>query len=197
MANSKRKCTGCNRYLRQDKHDWRRLPVGWFHTNQCAIDYGKKSVVKKKANAEKKKKQDWADKKVSIKGMTHQNKLTQIDVNKYVRLRDKYNKRACISCGSPIDYVTRVRGGTHDAGHYKTVKAHTELRFNTANINAECKFCNNHDDEHLIGMRLNIVDRYGQARLDWLDGPHKIPHRTVDWHIRYRRILKKRMKRYR
>lgn len=153
-----------------------------------------KTKIRLEKKAESKKRREWKDRKTKLRGTGHQNELTQTVINQYVRLEAKANNRNCISCDKPIDYVTKVRGGTYDAGHYKTVKAHPELRFNLKNNNAEHKYCNHHDDQHLVGMRVNIVKRFGRERLDWLDGPHASNHYTIDWHIRCRELLREKMR---
>ena len=201
MANAARKCGYCNGYVRVDDKDayFDKFKNRYFcnkseHDNFLRMGNVKTHEKKALKALKSIKRKRWEDKKTEIKGIGHQNQLTQTVVNQYVRLEAKANNRNCISCDKPIDYVTKVMGGTYDAGHYKTVGGHEELRFNFKNINAECKHCNHHDDEHLVGMRLNIVIRFGQDRLDWLDGPHAANHYAIDWHIRCRAILRKKMR---
>lgn len=77
----------------------------------------------------------------------------------YVRMRDSkefhYKAFKCISCGvvKPIDQA--------DCGHF-IGRTHMSLRFDTRNINAECKACNRFSADHLIGYRRNLVMKLGK-----------------------------------
>jgi hypothetical protein len=58
--------------------------------------------------------------------------------NAYIRARDA--DLPCISCGetNPPD----LHGGQWDCGHFKTVGANPELRFEERNAHKQCKSCN-------------------------------------------------------
>lgn len=77
----------------------------------------------------------------------------------YVRMRDSkefhYKAFRCISCGQvkPIDQA--------DNGHYLS-RRYMSLRFDTRNMNAECKACNRFDASHLVGYRRNLVMKLGK-----------------------------------
>ncbi len=92
-------------------------------------------------------------------------------VNRYVRIRDK--DLPCISCG-------RFHEGQWHCGHYLTVAAHPELRFDERNLAKQCSACNTHLSGNLLGYRRGLIDRYGQERVDWLEGPHEPKHYTRD-----------------
>jgi len=53
--------------------------------------------------------------------------------NAYIRERDK--EQPCISCQTQ----NKVQ---YDAGHYRSVGAHPELRFNENNVHKQCRKCN-------------------------------------------------------
>ena len=80
-------------------------------------------------------------------------------ISLYVRMRDSkefhYRYFRCISCGQlkPIDQA--------DCGHYVS-RTHMSLRFDTRNVNAECRACNRFSADHLIGYRANLVMRLGK-----------------------------------
>lgn len=107
-------------------------------------------------------------------------------VNRYVRLRDK--DRPCISCG-------RHHEGQYHAGHYLTVQAHPELRFDERNIHKQCSPCNTHKSGNLHGYRQGLIYRYGEELLDWLDGPHEPKHYTredlIEIRKKYSELCKK------
>ena len=196
MTVGKHKCTGCKEYFDSNLSTWVKLPRGKFHDFECAYSQSQRKLQTIKKKRAKQKKQESAKKRENALGIKHQEKLTQASVNRYVRLRDSFYNRRCISCDKIIDYDVYKVGGACDAGHYKTQASHPEIRFNVNNINAECKHCNRFNSEHLVGMRVGIVERYGQERLDWLDGHHELKKYTIQDHKRIRLIFNKRSKRY-
>lgn len=104
--------------------------------------------------------------KANKDNLSHQLELTQEQVNKLARLRDK--DRPCISCG------TKKPGIKYDAGHYKTVGGHNELRFNLKNIHLQCsQVCNVYGAGKAKEYAAGILERYGHEYLDYLDGHHE------------------------
>jgi hypothetical protein len=93
--------------------------------------------------------------------------------NKWVRLRDE--GKPCISCGYP-DNGTRLR----HASHYRPAGSNPALRFEPDNVHASCSICNKWKSGNLTGYRLGLVHRVGIERVEWLEGPHDLPHRTVE-----------------
>ena len=196
MSNSKRKCHGCKKHLRQDTHDWRQAPVGWFHDLDCQLTFARGQVEKQKASRAKKEKKENRKKKFYAKGLSHSKKLTQTAVNRYIRLRD--SGKPCISCGRGDGDISTnaLHGSVWDAGHFKSVGAHPELRFNLKNINRQCRKCNSFEGGAMLKQRDGILQRFGQERLDWLDGHHDAKHYTIEQLARLRKIINKRAKRY-
>lgn len=90
--------------------------------------------------------------------------------NAYIRLRDK--DEPCISC-------QRFHHGQYHAGHYRTVKAMPELRFNEDNVHKQCSACNNHLSGNITEYRINLVRKIGVARVEALENYH-LP---VKWSI--------------
>ncbi len=90
--------------------------------------------------------------------------------NRYIRLRDK--DLPCISCGDsqPMQW---------HAGHFKTVKAHPELRFEPLNIHKQCSQCNKWESGNLAQYRPNLLLKIGQEKFAWLNGPHFAKHYTI------------------
>lgn len=131
---------------------------------QCAINHANKlkhSREKKEHRAAKEKlktRQDWM-------------KEAQAAFNKWVRLRD--HEKPCISCG-------RFHNGQWHAGHYLSTGAHPELRFDPLNNNKQCQPCNTHLSGNLIEYRKGLIDRIGQNKVDWLEGPHEPKKYTIE-----------------
>jgi len=116
----------------------------------------------------------------------------QVSINKYVRLRDI--KDPCISCGN-------FHNGRYDAGHYQTVGAFPELRFNLWNVNKQCHWnCNIKRSGNQIAYRKRLVKKIGVDKVEWLEGPHDALKYTIEdlkrikaiFHKKYR-LLKARL----
>jgi len=96
---------------------------------------------------------------------------TQAAFNEWIRERDR--DLPCISCG-------RHHQGQWHAGHYRTVGANPELRFNPLNVHKQCAPCNNHKSGDIVNYRINLVERIGADQVEWLEGPHEPPRYTIE-----------------
>lgn len=175
-------CTGCKEYFTKPVN--LTTPKGKFHSFDCAIEHGKKKAGKEKAQQERK---DHTAAKKRLRESSKKwmmNKTKEI-VHKYIRARDK--DLPCISCGryeSEIDST----GWDHiwDAGHYLSRGSHPELRFEPLNISKQCVKCNT--APNIEGQSRSVREQYreslirkiGITSVEWLEGPHPIPKRTVD-----------------
>ncbi|RUM32065.1 MAG: hypothetical protein DSY42_01725, partial [Aquifex sp.] len=90
--------------------------------------------------------------------------------NRYIRERDK--NETCISCGR----VPKKR----NAGHYRSVGACPELRFEPLNVNLQCEHCNTFKSGNAIEYRINLVKKIGLERVEWLEGPHEPAKWSID-----------------
>ena len=191
MSNSTRKCTNCKKRFKQDI-EWLKNNVGYFHNEDCLVEYlaraaKRKRLRLKRADGEKRK----ARKKLKavLNNLSHEKKLTQAVINKYVRLRDKGLQ--CISC----DKFESDMVGYWDAGHTLSRGSHSQIRFDLRNINGQCRSCNSFKGGMPEQARQGILQRYGQARLDWLDGFHPEKKYSYDDLARMRKIFNKKIKR--
>ena len=136
--------------------------IEWAKTNECKVyqdDAMKKEARKTRKEYNQSKKSYWEDK---LKTLVHS----------HVRQRDA--ELPCISCGTTNPNIQ------YAAGHYKTVGGHPELRFELRNIFKQCnRNCNMGKSGNIPGYRLGIIERKGQAELDWLDGPHEAKNYTI------------------
>ena len=135
-------------------------------TADCMADYGLWKVGQSRKSSDLAYKRETKVRKEAIKSRTDLYQELQVQVNKYVRTRDK--GKPCCTCG------TTNPGIKYDAGHYRSVGSCKDLRFELTNIHRQCsQQCNQYGS----GMRKEysefVVKTYGQAHLDWLDGPHK------------------------
>lgn len=95
----------------------------------------------------------------------------QAAFNEWVRLRDA--DRPCISCG-------RHHEGQYHAGHYRSVGANPELRFEPLNVWKQCAPCNTHLSGNLVNYRISLLQEIGAAKVEWLEGPHEPRKYTVE-----------------
>lgn len=91
--------------------------------------------------------------------------------NEWIRLRDA--ALPCVSCG-------RHHEGQYHAGHYRTVGANPELRFEPLNVWKQCAPCNNHKSGDIVNYRIELVRRIGWERVEWLEGPHEAKRYTIE-----------------
>ena len=100
-------------------------------------------------------------------------------------MRDE--KEACISCG-------RHHTGQYHAGHYRTVGAAPELRFNELNVHKQCSVCNNHLSGNLIEYRRGLVAKIGIEKVEWLEGKHEAKKYTIDEIIEIKKHYQQKIK---
>lgn len=124
----------------------------------CAIELAKKKEAEKKKKEVRKEIK--ADKE---KLMTYSDwlKAFQQVFNAYIRLRDK--DLPCISCGANEPHKM------YDAGHYRSVGAHPELRFNEDNVHKQCRKCNGYWGGNLIEYRKGLIKKIGVEKVEYLE----------------------------
>src|SRR3990167_243474 len=88
-------------------------------------------------------------------------KEAQVAINRYVRLRD--SGLGCVSCDKPASWA-----GQWHCSHFRSVGAAPHLRFNLLNMHKACSVCNNHLSGNIAGYRPRLIERIGQARVEWL-----------------------------
>lgn len=125
----------------------------------CAISLGKSNVQKQNAKAWRKEKKI---RKEKLKTQSDWQQDLQKVFNEFIRLSQKGN--TCISCSNP---------NPTDAGHYRSVGAHPELRFEEKNVNLQCRKCNGYWGGNLIEYRKGLLNKYGVEVVKWLEGPHE------------------------
>ena len=128
-------------------------------------------LEKARAQQERQRRKSQREAKDRIKTKSEHAKEAQAAFNAWVRARDEVD--ACISCG-------RHHKGQYHAGHYRTVGACPELRFEPLNAHKQCAPCNNHLSGNLVEYRIRLARKIGQDSLDWLEGPHEPKRYTIE-----------------
>ena len=85
--------------------------------------------------------------------------LLQVVFNKYIRLRDK--DKGCITCSRPFR-------DKFDAGHFLSVGAYPNLRFNEDNVHGQCVHCNQHLHSNNAEYFVRLPERIGLDRFNKL-----------------------------
>lgn len=109
--------------------------------------------------------------KEKLKNRADHMQETQVVFNEWIRLRDA--ALPCVSCG-------RHHEGQYHAGHYRTVGANPELRFEPLNAWKQCAPCNNHKSGDIVNYRITLVQRIGADKVAWLEGPHDPKRYTIE-----------------
>jgi hypothetical protein len=133
------------------------------------IAAGKLDKIKKAAQV-KERKAD-AVKREKLKSKAQWAREAQTAFNAFIRERDA--DLPCISCG-------RHHGGQYHAGHYLSVGARPELRFNAANVNKQCAPCNTHLSGNAVMYRANLIKKVGLEVVEFLEGYHELRKDTIE-----------------
>ena len=138
----------------------------------CCGDCALALAISERGKAEKvaKVKERRADKE-KLKTSADWMREAQAAFNAFIRARD--DDLPCISCG-------RHHTGQYHAGHYLSVGARPELRFDERNVHKQCSPCNNYLSGNAVLYRVALIDKIGTASVEFLEGPHEPKKYTID-----------------
>lgn len=131
----------------------------------CALKLAKESAAKER-------RAEYKAAKEKLKTRGDYLKECQQAFNAWIRERDY--AEPCISCGTtkPVQYC---------AGHYLTVGAHPELRFEPLNVHKQCnKNCNLEKSGNIVEYRKRLIAKIGPDKVEWLEGHHEPKKYTID-----------------
>lgn len=170
-----------------------------FCSPVCAAKWSQRKAAERRLMAER-----MAHRQAKAKVQTERQKLGKLHekarkaFNEFIRERD-YD-RPCIVYGThePKD------GLGWDAGHFKAKGSHPELRYNCWNVHKQSR-ANNRGSHKWSRYQKgtdalyeeNLRARIGDARVDWLNGPHEPKQYRAEDLERITRIFTKRAKLYR
>lgn len=129
------------------------------------------SYTHAKAVRVKTERKETREAKVRLKSKSEWLKEAQTVFNQYIRLRDK--DLPCISC-------QRFHTGQYHSGHYRSVGAHPELRFDELNVHKQCSACNNYLSGNIVEYRINLINKIGIDAVNYLEGKHQLKHYTIE-----------------
>lgn len=160
-------CKGCGGKFRPSLSTQKACSV------KCAMVLAKQPANLKVARKaiDQRERREIQVRKEKLKSRSDHMRECQVVFNEWIRLRDA--ELPCVSCG-------RHHEGQYHAGHYRTVGAHPELRFEPLNVWKQCAPCNNHKSGDIVNYRIELVRRIGLERVEWLEGPHEAQRYTIE-----------------
>jgi hypothetical protein len=138
---------------------------------ECQVTYATAHALKSQDKRVKQERKELRERREKAKPRSWHKAEAQRWFNKYIRLRDA--DLPCISC-------QRFHTGQYHAGHYRTVGASPELRFDEHNVHKQCAPCNNHLSGNIVNYRSGLIARIGIELVEWLEGKHEPKHYTID-----------------
>lgn len=165
-----KRCRICNREFSP------RLTTQACCSANCAIVYSRGSEKRQSAAMKRVAIAEHKERVESLKTRRDWMREAQAAFNAWVRERD-WN-RPCISCG--VLELDWTRGGSWDCGHYRSVGACPELRFEPLNAHKQCKKCNRYMSGNVVEFRFGLAARIGPENLEWLEGPHEAKKYTAE-----------------
>lgn len=159
------KCKHCKTRI-NDKEAFVIVKSSRVH-KKCMDDFINKHIIKSKLTRQKER-SEMKDYKKSVK-KTRSIVSTQKLFNTYIRWRDTRpsGNAQCISCSKIVTFGE----STCHAGHYHSVGARSDLRFNEDNVHAQCMHCNNFQEASKVGTTFkdNLIYKIGKKRFKALD----------------------------
>lgn len=141
---------------------------GWT----CAVVIGKEQADKSRITKARNEAKAHREAKVKAKTMTEWLDDAQVWVNRYIRLRDANDP--CISCGTTNPNIQ------YAAGHYRTRKSASHLRFNHDNLHKQCNHrCNKQLSGNIAGYRPALIQKIGIERVEALEHDNSIHRWTI------------------
>jgi hypothetical protein len=137
----------------------------------CALTILKSRQDKQAKEMARQERQADKAKRDRLKSRSDWAKEAQTAFNAYIRARDA--DLPCISCG-------RYHTGQWHAGHFLSRGARPELAMHEDNCHKQCAPCNTHLSGNLVLYRVNLIQKIGLDRVEWLEGPHEGQKYTHD-----------------
>ena len=143
----------------------------WWCCPEHGYEYSQMVLAKKKADTERKRKKEAQQerrelkiRKKALQPLSAYHKRAQAAFNAFIRQRDA--GQPCISC-------ERNSGAKMNAGHFRTVGASPETRYDETNCHLQCEACNSYLSGNIGEYRPRLIKKIGQQAFDRLMGPHE------------------------
>lgn len=136
----------------------------------------------------KQAREDLKERREKLKSRAEYAKEAQAAINRYVRLRDAH--LGCISCSKPASWQ-----GQWHCSHFRSVGAAPHLRFNLWNMNKSCSACNNFLSGNIMAYRPALIEKIGQAKVDWLERNSDVARHDIPYLKRVKTVFSKKVRR--
>ncbi|MFV0894410.1 recombination protein NinG [Pseudomonas kurunegalensis] len=136
----------------------------------------------------KQARQDLQERREKLKSRAEYAKEAQAAINRYVRLRDAH--LGCVSCSKPASWQ-----GQWHCSHFRSVGAAPHLRFNLWNMNKSCSACNNFLSGNIMAYRPALIEKIGQAKVDWLECNSEVARHDIPYLKRVKAVFSKKARR--
>lgn len=154
----------------------------------CALIDAPKNEPKARKAIAQRERREIKVRKEKLKSRAEYAKEAQAVINRYVRLRDAH--LGCVSCDKPANW-----GGQWHCSHFRSVGAAAHLRFNLLNMNKSCSACNNFLSGNIAGYRPKLIEKIGQAKVDWLECNHSVARHDIAYLKRVKAVFAKKCRR--
>lgn len=131
---------------------------------RCAHAFADRERARKRKLAQREERKSLKERIEKAKTRGEHLRELQSAFNAWIRLRDA--GQPCISCG-------RMHKGRWHAGHYRSVGSAPELRFEPLNVHLQCAPCNLYLSGNLTAYRINLIEKIGLEKVEWLEGKHE------------------------
>lgn len=181
-GNDVRRCRHCRTEIppKAKSDHWQR--AGFCCCDHMAAHGLQKAQEQRKRKADreaKEKRKRLRERKEALKTRSEHMREAQAAFNAYIRARDA--GLPCVSCGrNDGEVMAQAVGGTWDCGHYRSVGASPELRFEPLNAHRQCKRCNRDLSGNIVPFRMELRRRIGDDLLNWLEGNHPPKKYTIE-----------------
>lgn len=132
--------------------------------------------------------EDLKERREKLNSRAEYAKEAQAAINRYVRLRDAH--LGCISCSKPASWQ-----GQWHCSHFRSVGAAPHLRFNLWNMNKSCSACNNFLSGNIMAYRPALIEKIGQAKVDWLECNSDVARHDIPYLKRVKAVFSKKARR--
>jgi hypothetical protein len=127
----------------------------------CALEHVDATNAKKARQEAQSKRKEIREQRERLKTRQQHLAEAQDEFNAFIRERDA--DLPCISCG-------RHSTGVFHAGHYRSVAAAPQLRFDEQNVNKQCGFnCNVSKSGNILEYRIGLIRKYGIEAVEALE----------------------------
>ena len=156
----------------------------------CCIDCLAGKVAKNRIRADKSalqlQKRELRAAKQAIRPLKYYADMAQVAFNAFIRARDG---KICISCGTQNPNIQ------YCAGHFRTRKAASQLRYNEDNVHVQCNnFCNSKNSGNIAAYRPALIAKIGQERHDALINNCEVKRWTKDELLGIAKVYKEKLR---